>query len=476
MRGMRTFLRLALVGVLCVLLLAACGGGSPDPQKILNESFTAMEGLESIHFETRMEFLPSAESSEGDPGISEPFTITTIGDFQGPDHMRFATSGVFAREFITIGSTQYSKYPGGQWVSKEASAEDQGDLFALWTILDPSQIRDLIYAGEEAISGVPTHYLTGLVPEGSMPDLETDLTIEFWVGVEDNLWRQVRSETELASPEGVSQINTLQFAAFGEFIAIEAPEPIALLLQILSISPTQARPDEPFTISFTAQNGIDAPLSTTVDLLINDETVETFTVSDLAPGASQTFDLEVARSEPGTYRMQIAGGPSFTLLVMGLLVTDLSISAETVGPNKPVTIELVTENVTDAALSTTVDLLINDATAETFTVSDLAPGASRTFTTEVARAQPRSYRVEVEGPVTGVLVLSFSLLYRDGAGDIGLFRYASRGSTGRAGHGGVCGAERDRCTPQYYRRHPHQLRDGRDPHGLRPRSRRFPTL
>ena len=114
---------------------------------------------------------------------------------------------------------------------------------------------------------------------------EGEVTLEVWIGVEDVLWRQAQTEVEAESTEG-TVTSVLEFSAFDEPVVIEPPEQEALLVNTLSIL-SDPFPGEPIAVAFVVENLSDARLDTTVDVLVDGETVRTFTVADLAPGASR---------------------------------------------------------------------------------------------------------------------------------------------------------------------------------------------
>ena len=103
----------ALVGFLGILgvLVAACGESEPrpDPEVILEASYSAMDDLESFHFEIRIESPTPTNASQDDPALPP---ITMVGDFHVPDRMRIAISGFLEMETIAIGRTQYRRMGG----------------------------------------------------------------------------------------------------------------------------------------------------------------------------------------------------------------------------------------------------------------------------------------------------------------------------------------------------------------------------
>lgn len=88
---------------------------TPIAEDILRESVSALEGVESYHFEMDLHM----KLKEG--GVSIDMPIAFEGDFQSPDRVQsnvsMTFSGItFVLEQIIIGDTQYSTNPEtGEW-------------------------------------------------------------------------------------------------------------------------------------------------------------------------------------------------------------------------------------------------------------------------------------------------------------------------------------------------------------------------
>ena len=252
----------AVVGFLGVLgiLVAACSESPatpspeppPDPRAILDASFAAMDDLESFHFEIRIESPAPTGGNQADL-VFPP--VTMIGDFQVPDSIRIAISGFLESETIAIGRTQYRRM-GGPW--EPASELDEDDQPSM-TVLAPLEPENLENLGEVTLDGTRTHHLRSRYSRVSFPDQEEvgDVTLEVWIGVEDNLWRLAQTEVEPESTEG-TVTSVLEFSAFDEPVVIEPPEQEALFFSTTSVSPSDPAPGEPIAVEFVVENHSDA--------------------------------------------------------------------------------------------------------------------------------------------------------------------------------------------------------------------------
>ena len=302
---MRSWTLVGFLGILGVLV-AACGGQEPppDPRAILDASFSAMEVQESFHFEIRIESPTPTNESQDDTAFPP---ITMVGDFQVPDRIRIVISGFLATETIAIGRTQYRR-AGGPWGAEELDEDDQPSTIARpWTVLEPLQPEDLEYLGEVTLDGTRTHHLRGRYSEVSFPDQEGEgeVTLEMWIGVEDNLWRQAQIEVGAESTEG-TVTSVLEFSAFGEAAAIEHPDEWWPMVRDLRWTPAEPVPGQPFTVLFLAENHGGVLLNTTIEVAVNHETVRTLSATDLAPGASRAINFELTL-EAGNHNLQVGG-------------------------------------------------------------------------------------------------------------------------------------------------------------------------
>jgi len=262
-----------------------------------------MKAQESFHFEIRIELPAPTNTSQGDTAFPP---VTMIGDFQVPDRVRIADSGFFATQTIAIGRTQYQRVPGGLWGATELDEDDQASLTSwVWTVLEPLQPEDLEYLGEVTLKGTRTHHLRSRFSDVSLPDQreEGDVTLEVWIGVEDDLWRQAQTEVNTKSTEG-TVTSVLEFSAFGEPVAIEHPDKWLPMLRDLRLTPSEPVPAQPFAVAFVAENHGGVPLNTTIEVVVDGETIRTLSVTDLAPGASQEIEFKLTL-EAGSHNLEV---------------------------------------------------------------------------------------------------------------------------------------------------------------------------
>ena len=406
--------------VLGTLMLGACGtdptptptatpiptptptpGPEPprDSRVILEASFAAMDDLESFHFEIRFELPPPTNGSQDAPTFPP---ITMVGEFQVPDRIRIASSGFLEMETIAIGRTQYRRM-GGPWGAGELDEDDQPSMLPrIWTVLEPLQPEDLEYLGEVTLDGTRTHYLRSRFSEVSFPDEneEVDVTFEVWIGAEDDLWRQVQTEVEVEGTEG-TVTTVMEFSAFGEPVAINHPDEWWPLVRDLRWTPSEPVPGQPFAVTLVAENHGGVPLNTTIEVVVDGETIRTLPITDLAPGASQEIEFEMTL-ERGTHNFQAGGSPLvinvfdesdplFRTRSLGRGLR-LSLSSGSVLPGQPVTITVTLET-GDTFMDREVDISINGQFLRTFVFSEIPQETSQTFTLEVIRLKPGEYQV-----------------------------------------------------------------------------------
>ena len=360
-----------------------------------------MDDLESFHFEIRIE-LPTPTSGSQDDQVFPP--ITMVGDFQVPDRIRLASSGFLEMETIAIGRTQYRRVPGLPWGAEELDEDDQPSMTPrIWTVLAPLQSEHLEYLGEVTLDGMQTHRLRGRFSGVSFSDQEEgEVTLEVWIGVEDGFWRQAQTEVEPESTDG-TVTSVFEFSAFGAPVAIEHPDEWWPMLRDLRWTPSEPVPAVPFTILFLAENHGGVLLNTTIEVAVDNETIRTFSVTDLAPGAARAINFELTL-EAGFHNLQVGGNnvviavfeesdPRKRLSRSAGSDSPLSLSSRSVLPGQPVTITYTLE-AGDALTDPEVELSINGQILRTFVFSEMPPGSSQTITLEVIRSEPGEYQVE----------------------------------------------------------------------------------
>ena len=189
----------------------------------------------SFHFELEGS-LQLAEDDE-DAGIP----ITFEGDVLFPDRMRAKLTvslGFFALEFdgIVIGDTSYTTdLETGGWVVGPGLVSALPDPLVIAEV-GAASLGENIVVAEATIDGVKTYHIRGVPPETLFGGAESEAQIEIWIGVDDNLIRQIAGEAVLSAEEAGSTLEaigmtgqvkialTMTFSAYGEPVVIEAPD------------------------------------------------------------------------------------------------------------------------------------------------------------------------------------------------------------------------------------------------------------
>ena len=195
----------------------------------------AMEQVETLHFDMYIQMKVVVQ------GMDLDVPISFVGDFQAPDLTRGMISismGFFVIEFevISIGDTTFSKDPEtGEWVvtvGEDPFFTDPGAFVGV----DASEMEDLAYVGTDTLDGVEVYRLKGAAPPGMFSETGGRAEVTYWIGVDDNLLRQVIAEGDVELDEeseglfeelggGTASISvTLRLSEFGKSVSIEAPD------------------------------------------------------------------------------------------------------------------------------------------------------------------------------------------------------------------------------------------------------------
>ncbi len=196
----------------------------PSPQALLESSSAALQEANTYHFDMDMQMKSGAQPTAADVS----FTLT--GDVLAPDRMH-ATMSMSAAgtpiktEMIVISQTTYFVNPTtGNWeIASAPVAPLRPDMF---TTAETKGLEDLKLAGIEDLDGTPVYHLTGTFPMKAAGLLEGDLLLEYWIGSEDALPRQITAHGNLtaSSTMPTSSITiTMQLSDSGKKVAIEAP-------------------------------------------------------------------------------------------------------------------------------------------------------------------------------------------------------------------------------------------------------------
>lgn len=219
----------------------------PSAESILEASSNALEEAGSWHMEADITMEMAIQ------GLSLDVPIAMTMDYQAPDRSRASVSAellgmALEMETIVIGDTIYATDPTtGEWMVVEESAmpfSPQG-----LTGLGSGDLDDLVVKGLETLDGVAAYHLVGtvsseaigLAPPGVDAELEGELQIEYWIGVEDDLPMQVMLEGEVTAVGeelGTLALEVLAtFSDHGKPIEIEPPD----MPSVASAKPAEAR-------------------------------------------------------------------------------------------------------------------------------------------------------------------------------------------------------------------------------------------
>ncbi|UCF59665.1 MAG: LppX_LprAFG lipoprotein [Anaerolineaceae bacterium] len=203
-----------------------------SPEAILEVAVTAMEELESFHFEMIIDMTVVSE------GITIETPITFTGDFQAPDRLQGELTMqmlglTIESEVIIIGEDVYIKDPeSGEWemTTEPATPFTPKELIGLKKS-DIANMVDLTLIGEIVLDNVPVYHLETMLPPETMEVLLGEAggtgKIVYWIGAEDGWIRQVNVEMEvIQAGDEATEIHAtiiLKISEFNKQITIEAP-------------------------------------------------------------------------------------------------------------------------------------------------------------------------------------------------------------------------------------------------------------
>lgn len=220
--------------LLCVLLLAGCGGdgGDKDPSaaEIVAAAAEKTAGLKSFRFTLDVENVPPAAR-----GLS---LTSAEGEVIVPDRLRAKAAATFSRipietELVFVGEEDYFIDPlTRQWrrldVGTSPVAFFDPAKGVLSVIEGAVEVED---AGSENVDGIATHRLTGkvkardaarLLVVSSTSDRLTD--VELWIGKDDSILRRIRVRGPVGEGEPADASRTVEIFDFDQTFEIEAPE------------------------------------------------------------------------------------------------------------------------------------------------------------------------------------------------------------------------------------------------------------
>ena len=225
---------------------------SLSAQEVLEKASAAMAAVESGYAEVEIQ----TQLAEGPMPVAVDIQI--VGDFQAPDRSQFnvtmATGGfTIETEFITVGTESYVKNPfNGEWNASPESPAPFGNLLALGAVnldFDPEVAGGFTLVGKEQLDGETVYRLQGVLSgddlakllDGPQSALATS-QVEYWIGVDDFLLREIRFHIEQAvegtvdgpivDAEGAPPLSVfalsmdsgIKLSDYGKQVDIQAPE------------------------------------------------------------------------------------------------------------------------------------------------------------------------------------------------------------------------------------------------------------
>ena len=247
-------------------------------RSVLEAAAEAAETVESYHSELDVKIGSATEEGQ--------FALTygLVVDYQAPDRLRAEITatvplqGSIEVQMVSIGDTAYATNPDtGRWelVPTESFPIVSLDLLAEDTI---TGIAGLSVQGVEELDGADVYRIAGTLPAGAVATTtslgtlidggEGDLSVVYWIGVDDSLIRRFTGEGELEFDAGikVGVSVTADFSDFGKDVVIEAPvvePPPAAILEPEELNVKQYEappammidPEESYTATVALEKG-----------------------------------------------------------------------------------------------------------------------------------------------------------------------------------------------------------------------------
>jgi hypothetical protein len=199
-------------------------------QVLLESAFATQAEAESYHF--GIELLMTVSFA----GSTTELLMTFAGDRQRPDRVQGTVTAEsegteLESEIVIVGHTGAQTDPvTGEWKPIEGSIF----IFSPEDILrmEPTDIRDPQFVGQESIDGRQAHHLQGKVAADALESFGTsvagELQVDYWIDVEDHTIRQVALAGEVsglwAPGDSTIMATTTTFSDYGQDVAIEFPD------------------------------------------------------------------------------------------------------------------------------------------------------------------------------------------------------------------------------------------------------------
>lgn len=225
-----------LITILLALLLAGCGRGEqPEPAKLAAEGATAFDAVTSFHF--KLDVTEGESAPLGDIGLT---LIGADGDTVRPDKVQAKlkaklTGAPIAVNIngIIIGADAWIT-PNPFNATEYEKLEDTGGLELFSPAKGVSDVlrglRNPTYVEEVEIAGVKTHHISGLVDATNLNSLTGgvatagELKLDLWIGVDDQLLRQLVAVGPLDPTEKATIKRTLLLTQFNDTFTIAPPQ------------------------------------------------------------------------------------------------------------------------------------------------------------------------------------------------------------------------------------------------------------
>ena len=247
-------------------------------RSVLEAAVEAAETVESYHSELDVKIGSATEEGQFE------LTYGLVVDYQAPDGWRAEVTvtvplqGSIEVQMVSIDDTVYGTNPDtGRWelVPTESFSIVSLDLLAEDAI---TGIAGLSVQGVEELDGADVYRIAGTLPAGAVATTtslgtlidggEGDLSVVYWIGVDDSLIRRFTGEGELEFDAGikVSVSVTADFSDFGKDVVIEAPvvePPPAAILELEELNVKQydappammIDPEESYTATVALKKG-----------------------------------------------------------------------------------------------------------------------------------------------------------------------------------------------------------------------------
>ncbi|NIM95032.1 MAG: LppX_LprAFG lipoprotein [Anaerolineales bacterium] len=205
----------------------------PESNELLDASVRALEEARTFHFEMDMQMSISEE------GMSMDIPLTFIGDMEQPDKMQAVMSMSILGmtldiEMISIGDTTYMTNPEtGEWEIGEAGDVSPIDP-TLFSDVEATELDTLTVTGVQTLNGIEVYHLEGVVAGEDIGEFSGEFQIDYWIGVEDLLTREIALDGNMSFEEGgllteglsgdIMLTMTMKLSDFGKEVVIEAPE------------------------------------------------------------------------------------------------------------------------------------------------------------------------------------------------------------------------------------------------------------